>query len=357
MIKLSKPHGFTLIFVLWAVIALMIMGTTLSFHFRTNRKSLQQLKQTLIYKQYVKNGLLLTMAKIKQDTNLYDHPSERDPEDTIIYQNQQLINTLTIEDVGSLINVNVHPSEWIERIPDINGKTLSSIQKIHNQDMFVSHLSEIDPQYRTKAWSRYLTTYGDPSLNLSKPKQIARFLAYKNVSQEDIQKVTASLSDLLNEQRNSDIEKNQSSFRQTFELDDIASTQNEKLINLSQKYLKTKSIININTAPEEVLNIVLPFLGFSSSEIQTLLSLREERPIVHLKELEDTGQLTLSQEALKALEKHLSFRTSFYKIISTLQTADRTTTLLRTEAVVHKTFLSEEEAQLRVICWVTVTYD
>lgn len=276
--RFSNRKGITLIFVLWTIIILMIIGSTLSLQFRTNRIAVKQLATHLVYKQYVKNGMLLALAKIKQDTNDYDHPSERDQEDTIIYQSQQLVNVLTVEDVGSRLNVNTDPISLLEQVPHITDTALRTIQEFRDIPKQISHLTQIDPQYRSKEWSKYVTPYAP-------------------------------------------------------------------------------SLINVNTAPDEVLNILLTHLGFRNSEIAYILSLREDQPLINLDQLEEDQQPKLDQKVLDTLKQYLSFQTSFYKITSTLYTEDRQTPLIRSEAVVHKSFLSNKEAQLRVIYWVTVNYD
>lgn len=346
-------HGFVLIFVLWTIIILMIVGASFMFRSKSHRQSLSHFQKSILYKQYSKNGILLSMSKIQQDTNKFDHASERDPQDTIHYKTQKIKNIITVTDIGSLFNVNFTPMNLIRQTPHITEEVINIIQKFRSESHLIMHLYEIDPTYKNHLWASFLTVYGTPNLNTTPPPLIYTFLQSKGVSTDKRSLIIQGLNDLHNSRRNSDIQENKGRFSDTLRSEDIKNAFKDNPLPILDQ-IPLKSGININTAPSEVLVPLLKSLGLSSAEIKHVQLYIQDSPFYNNLDFDEEEQDILAPNIIKVLQEHLSFHTSFYRIVSELVSENEERVLLKTEAILQKNLL---ESSLRIIYWIVVNYD
>ncbi|OED34543.1 hypothetical protein AB834_06425 [PVC group bacterium (ex Bugula neritina AB1)] len=362
MVKKSNPKGFILIYTLWIINILTVLTACLSFLFESNKSLVQKHQQSLIHKQYLKNGLQIAISKIKAQKS-HAKSSLIDLTETILYEKTNIVNTITVRDIGSRLNVNFHPLELLQQVPGIDSHVLGKIRKTHRQGQLITHLSDIDPYYKNKKWSQFLTTHGNPSLNFSTIPQILLFFKNQKVSPKDLLLIENYLSDLFNDQRDHDKKKEDTDFTSSWDFDNDLkdeTLEDKHVKTLLTKHINQKSSINVNEAPDEVRDIILKHIGLSLEKRSFLKDFLKQKHLFSkiIENSQDSEQqLTLDEEVLQTIEKHLSFETSFYKIILTLTEENSKEIFFKAEAVLERVFTLDKNNHIKIISWVMINHD
>ncbi|AGB41468.1 type II secretory pathway, component PulK [Halobacteroides halobius DSM 5150] len=301
----NKNQGYALIIVLWTIVILSIILTSLVDEVSLNTMLVSNNLQQKRTDQVAVSGVMLGINQLKKDKTDYDTNNDQWTK-VIEGELNNLKYKVRIKDIGSKFNINYNSYQlfysfgWWNRELEKRLKQGLISDLVLMKDSFGKDYDQAE---------KFLTTYGKFNLNTDRLESLKQLMLSLQINEFQ----TGLVIDYLRKQR-----KQNNMFRNIDKLDKLylkglAASTVEKI----EPYITTKGRININIARQELLSAILSQqlrVGLDSSHlyINKILNYRQENGIKNLNNL----QRIMSVKKLEAIKPYFTV-TSHYFLITT----------------------------------------
>lgn len=276
MLIFNKEEGYTLIIVLWSIVILtLIFSYLLDDYFLENFLVENYSRQQKI-KEAAFSAYNIGLNLLLNDETLYDAGSDpwvkgvRGEIDGLKY-------TVSIEDIGSRINLNYDDLEIINRL-DVWEGDLAEISDCLDELLLADliFLKGFLAAEDYQVLSAYTTTYGSYNINHDSPRKINKIL---NLLDLTYVQHNVLIENLVNLREEGEVINNLD------ELPLLVEGLGVYVYEEIKPFLSTEGRININLVDREILKAVFLHYELEKEPLDIILSYREENEIKNLGDL------------------------------------------------------------------------
>lgn len=329
---LKNESGYTLIIVLWALVILSIIFLCLYDEVSLDNYVVRNDMTEVELKNSAVNAVTLAIYKLKNDETEYDSLDDQWTKDLRGYlKNGEIEYRITIEDIGSKLNINYTSLDILKNISWWN-EDLEAILKDKDPVIDMRLTKNLFAENYQSAHQLF-TTYGKFNVNVSRLESLKKVLMINDFNQTQVDMLVNKLKELRQQRKHDEKEKEDENNGDKIEVDgeekensdywinsmdelaDIVEGIDLNTVDELKKYMTTKGRYNINLVDEEILTAVLKEIIDNDNKreqiIDQIKTRRTKKPFETLTELQESG---ISEEEFEKLENHFTVSSRYFLI-------------------------------------------
>lgn len=329
---LKNESGYTLIIVLWALVILSIIFLCLYDEVSLDNYVVRNDMTEVELKNSAVNAVTLAIYKLKNDETEYDSLDDQWTKDLRGYlKNGEIEYRITIEDIGSKLNINYTSLDILKNISWWN-EDLEAILKDKDPVIDMRLTKNLFADNYQSAHQLF-TTYGKFNVNVSRLESLKKVLMINDFNQTQVDMLVNKLKELRQQRKHDEKEKEDENNGDKIEVDgeekensdywinsmdelaDIVEGIDLNTVDELKKYMTTKGRYNINLVDEEILTAVLKEIIDNDNKreqiIDQIKTRRTKKPFETLTELQESG---ISEEEFEKLENHFTVSSRYFLI-------------------------------------------